>query len=351
MRVLFLQGQPCARTLKYARALAERHPEVRLAFAYQGVTLNEFYGEGDDLFERWFGLPIDGAREALDAVISTWRPDVIHHHNLPDTLAAVAIDLVDGAIPVVHDIHDMWSLRRTDYEDGLPEAVDPAGDEKAAIEGADAVIAISEQMVREIRARYAAPRRLLVYGNYATQIGPPPSAHPRADFVVYQGTLTNNDGHYDLRSILRELGRCGLTIDVYSRRPARSYRTLGARIRVRPRLTPSGLMNVIGRYGWGWAGFNATLNGRHLDTALPNKAFEYIACGVPFLCLPHAALADMARDWGVGLVVDRPQDAPEAIAGADRPALVAAAMARREDATAGANIGRLRGLYDELTGR
>ena len=107
---------------------------------------------------------------------------------------------------------------------------------------------------------------------------------------------------------------------------------------------------VIGRYGWGWAGFNASLNARHLDTALPNKAFEYIACGVPFLCLRHAALAEMARNWGVGLVIDRPQDAPEAIAGADRTALVAAAMARREDATAGANIGRLRELYADLTG-
>lgn len=110
-------------------------------------------------------------------------------------------------------------------------------------------------------------------------------------------------------------------------------------------------MHVLGRYGWGWAGFNSSLNGPHLDTALPNKAFEYVACGVPFLCLPHTALADMARDWGVGLVVDRPEDAAEAIAGADRTALATSAIEIRERATAGANIGRLRQLYAQLSGR
>ena len=349
--MLFVQGQPCARTLKYASALAERHPEVRLAFAYQGLTLDDFYGEGDELFEQWFRVPTIGAREGLDAAIERWRPDVIHHHNLPDTLAVLAIDLVQGAIPVVHDVHDMWSLRRTEYEDGLPEAVDPATDEKRAIEGASAVVAVSDQMAREIRARHRVSGPLLTYGNYATRVGPPPVADPRRDRLVYEGTLTTNGGHYDLRSIFRTLGEGGLALDVYSRRGGGSYRALGRRIRLRPPLTPSGLMHVLGRYGWGWAGFNSSLNGPHLDTALPNKAFEYVACGVPFLCLPHTALADMARDWGVGLVVDRPEDAAEAIAGADRTALATSAIEIRERATAGANIGRLRQLYAQLSGR
>ncbi|NNC91106.1 MAG: glycosyltransferase [Acidimicrobiia bacterium] len=351
MRVLFVQGQPCIRTLKYASALAEHHPEIRLAFAHQGLTLDAFYGEGDELFERWFPIPVEGARPALEAAIDRWRPDIIHHHNLPDTLAVTAIGLVDGAIPVIHDVHDMWSLRRTEYEDGLPEAVDPATDEKRAVENASAIVAISSQMAREIRTLHDTRSEILIYANYATQVGPPPAPNPRDRRLVYEGTLTTNNGHYDLRSILRTLGHRGLDVDIYSRRPTASYRSLGPRVRVRPSLTPSGLMHALGRYGWGWAGFNSSLNGRHLDTALPNKAFEYVACGVPFVCLPHAALAEMAREWGVGLVVDQPEDVGEAIAGADRKALAEAAVEAREKATVGANIGRLRALYERLSGK
>lgn len=348
MRVLFLQAQPCVRTLKYAAALRERHPEVRLAFAHQGRTLSGFYGEGDELFECWFDLPLVAPGPRLAAAIELWRPDLIHHHNLPDRLATVALDEVGGAIPLVHDVHDMWSLRRTAYEDGLSEGpVDGAGDERRAIEGADAVVAVSEQMAREILARYDA-RRMVVYPNYARRVGPPPLQGVDGGRVVYQGTLTTNDGHYDLRRIFTELGASGLALDIHTRRAAGAYRRLGPRVRLQPPLTPSGVMHVLGRYGWGWAGFNARLNGRHLDTALPNKVFEYVACGLPFLCLPHKALAELARDWGVGVVVASPEEARDALASVDRDALAAAAVKRRVEATVGAHVHRIVDLYRQL---
>ncbi len=44
MRVLFLQRQPCMRALKYAVGLRSAFPRMRLAFAYQGKTLSEWYG-------------------------------------------------------------------------------------------------------------------------------------------------------------------------------------------------------------------------------------------------------------------------------------------------------------------
>jgi Hexapeptide repeat of succinyl-transferase len=50
MRILFLQQQPCVRALKYAVALRSACPWMRLAFAYQGKTLGEWYGSGDELF-------------------------------------------------------------------------------------------------------------------------------------------------------------------------------------------------------------------------------------------------------------------------------------------------------------
>ena len=53
MRILFLQQQPCMRALKFAAALRAAYPSFKLGFAYQGKTLSEWYGSGDELFLRY----------------------------------------------------------------------------------------------------------------------------------------------------------------------------------------------------------------------------------------------------------------------------------------------------------
>ena len=107
LRVLFLQQQPCVRALKYAVALAG---QVTLGFAYRGRTLSELYGAGDELFDAWYPLGDDPAA-ALPAIVDAFAPHVIHSHNLPDALTVLALDTV--RLPVIHDVHDMQSLRHT----------------------------------------------------------------------------------------------------------------------------------------------------------------------------------------------------------------------------------------------
>lgn len=123
MRVLFLQQQPCGRARKYAVGLAQRAPEVALGFAYRGRTVSELYGSGDELFEGWWPLGDDPAA-ALPEILDDFAPDVIHSHNLPDALTVLALDETGGRVPVIHDVHDMQSLRRTPYENGFPEPAD-----------------------------------------------------------------------------------------------------------------------------------------------------------------------------------------------------------------------------------
>ena len=57
------------------------------------------------------------------------------------------------------------------------------------------------------------------------------------------------------------------------------------------------------KYDFGWAGFNDVMNKEHLDVALPNKAIEYIACGLPVLTLPHKTLSEFVEEHKVGLVI------------------------------------------------
>ncbi len=356
MRVLFLQRQPCIRALKYAAALRARHPGITLGFAYQGRTLTEWYGAGDDLFARWWKLPRFAPSSPLAAIVEDFAPDLIHSHNLPDLLTVLALEVVRGEVPVIHDVHDMQSLRRTPYEDGFDDPEDPLALEEAAVAGCDALVAVSQEMLDAITERYGAPRRSLLFANYALARDIAPAEAPehgddRPLRVVYQGSLSANGSHYDLRHAFEAIAAAGMTLDVYPNRDAPEYRELAARtpgMRVMDTLAPSALMRALPGYDVGWAAFNAGLNDAHLDTALPNKAFEYLASGIPVVSGPHRALADLVRREGVGVVVEDAADVPAALAAAGGAALRARVAERRAEFTVEGHIDALAGLYRDV---
>jgi glycosyltransferase involved in cell wall biosynthesis len=358
MRILFLQQQPCMRALKYADGLRRAYPWIRLAFAYQGKTLSEWYGSGDELFERWWKLgsePIEGLRAAREE----FRPDLVHSHNLPDSLTVIALELFGGRVPVVHDVHDLQSLRRTPYEDGFPEPDEPLALEQLAIERCSALVAVSEELLEEIHARYHVTAPTLAFANYALRrdlpsVLPPAerrNGHPPR--LVYQGTLSTNGGHYDLAEIFRAIVSEGLYLDVYPSRPVPAYAELAAELpglRVQTTLPPSRLLAALPAYDFGWAGFNSALNGAHLDTCLPNKLYEYVGCGLPVLTLGHRALSRLVGDGGLGLSLATLDDLVEQLSAVDVVELRRRVAAARFELTVEANIHRLTELYEAVAG-
>jgi glycosyltransferase involved in cell wall biosynthesis len=356
MRVLFLQRQPCIRTLKYAIGLRSARPDLQLGFACQGATLTGWYGAGDELFDPWWQLPTNPAAD-LQRVIEEYRPDLIHSHNLPDGLTVVALEVTDGRIPVIHDSHDLQSLRRTPYEDGFPELEDPLALERSAVEGSAAVVTVSDEMLEEIHTRYRVPERSRVFASYATArdlpaVLPPASRIPSGPVrVVYQGTLSTNGSHYDLRELFVALVAQGVTLDIYPGRPSPAYQELAdatAGMRCSEPLEPSKMLGQLAAYDFGWAGFNATVNGPHLDTVLPNKLFEYLGCGLPVLTLRHRALERFVGEHGVGLVLDSVDDLAGRLAEIDVPTLRTRVAERRPHFTIEGNIGQILDLYDAV---
>ncbi len=339
------------RTLKYAVALRAARPDVTLGFAFEGHTLSGWYGTGDDLFDRWWRLG------DLEPVVDEFRPDLVHSHNLPDSLTVLALEICGDRVPVVHDVHDLQSLRRTPYEAGFPEPADPLTLEKQAIEGSAAVVAVSDEMLDEMEARHAVPGRRLVFANYALGrdlpgVLPPPERRREGPFrVVYQGTLSTNGGHYDLREIFSALVAGGVRLDVYPGRPAPEYEELAAStpgMRCHETLPPGKLLEVLPTYDFGWAGFNATLNGPHLDTALPNKAFEYVGCGLPVLTLGHRALSRLVAEEGVGVTLESLDDVDRRLRELDVTGLRRHTAGARRRLTVEANVGRLVELYEAV---
>jgi len=353
MRVLFVQQQPCVRALKYAEGLAVRAPEVTLAFAYRGRTLSELYGAGDELFEAWWPLGDDPAT-ALAEIVDAFVPDVIHSHNLPDALTVLAIDAVGDRVPVIHDVHDMQSLRRTPYEDGFPEPADPLALERRAVEESAAIVTVSPELVDELAARYRLPRHVRAYANYVLGRDlpgelPPPRALDGPPRLVYQGTLSTNGGHYDLRELFAAIAAQGVALDVYPAREVPEYRRIPG-IRVLERLPVRELLRRLPGYDFGWAGFNAELNAAHLDTALPNKLYDYLGCGLAVITLRHRALRRTLREEGVGIALDRVEDLAAALAAADVDALRRRVAEARRRFTVEAQIGCIAALYREVAG-
>ncbi len=353
MRVLHLHRQPCIRALKYAAAIRARGEDLTLGFAYQGRTLTEWYGSGDELFDAWWHLPGRDPGDAVARVVDEFRPDLIHSHNLPDLLTVLALEAVGGDVPVVHDVHDMQSLRRTPYEDGFDDPEDPLELERAAVEGCDGLIAVSAEMLAELRVRHDLTAPVLLFANYALarDLAPsdahrrPAAAPPR---VVYQGSLSANGSHYDLRGQFAAIAGSGVPIDVFPNREAPDYRDLAARtpgMRVMGTLEPSALLRELPAYDIGWAAFNTGLNGAHLDTALPNKAFEYLASGLPIAAGPHRALRRLVEEEGVGVVVPDAGGLAATLAGADVGALRARVAERRHRFTVEGHIGDLLAFY------
>lgn len=361
MRVLFVQPQPCIRALKYAEGLRNEDGDIRLSFAYAGRTLSDLYGHGDERFHSWSRLDGDPAAQ-LREIVGAQGIDLIHSHNGPDRLTNLCIDLFGGTIPIIHDIHDLMSARDTTYEDGVSAADDPTNhrtEEKQAIERSDAVIAVSDEIL-EISCRhgYRLPEIAHVHPNYIPEHLIPenlPAIETRgADRpirIVYEGFLSSNGSHYDLREIFRRLAGEGLEIHVYPSRHNADYEGLAEEVpnvRYHGHLPPKALFPELTQYDFGWAGFNDTTNKIHLGTVLPNKLFEYIACGLPVISFPQAALRRFLTTQGMGIVIESIAGLGARLRDPEMIALRQEVRARRRDFTVERNIGAIVEIYRRL---
>ncbi|MCP4367182.1 MAG: glycosyltransferase family 4 protein [Deltaproteobacteria bacterium] len=345
--------------MKYAEGLTGKYDDVQLFFAYMGLTLTELYGHGDELFKQWFKIAPDPATQ-LQEIVNTYPIDLVHSHNAPDSLTRLFIDLFGGRIPIVHDIHDLLSIRRTPYQDGFNNRMSDEQiieEEKSSIECSHAVIVVSDEILRITSQAYQMPETTLVFPNYIPRRFVPQKLPEKSDAgpdrirMVYQGFLSNNNSHYDLSDIFAAIGKTGIEVNIYPSRDNPTYREFASdhpHIIYHNHLSPEALFPELTQYDFGWAGFNQTLNRRHIDTVLPNKCFEYIACGLPVVTFPHKSLKALLSAHNLGIIIEDVSKLWPALHDDGIELLRQNVIKKRHDFTVEAHIHKVRQLYEQV---
>jgi glycosyltransferase involved in cell wall biosynthesis len=324
LTILFLEPQPCIRALKYAQGLKLAFGgNIRIVFGYLYRTLNELYGHGDEVFDELVKLNPDNLEGDIKRLVNKFHPFVIHSHNAPDGLTVSAIEAVRSEVPVIHDCHEVLTLRETGYyasdDENTIRNMYPR-QEKIANERSDGRIYVTEGVRDYIQQRYDVdPSRDMVFYSYVNKSMVPSQLRRKLSekdgetHIVYIGTVTSiiKDSHYDLREIFREIADHGIHVHMYVSiwgAKDKAYQHLADEndfIHYHGHLDQKSLLQEIPQYDFGWAGFNVNRKNReHLDVALPNKVFEYIGCGLPVLAFPHNNLRKFLERYNVGLVFD-----------------------------------------------
>ncbi|MEK9735723.1 MAG: glycosyltransferase [Candidatus Nanopelagicales bacterium] len=308
MRVLFVQQMPCLRSWKMAHALKECGHSVDFA-------------SPDPAPYRPYGL---NPAEAYDQIAQVANPlqivslaekyDVVHVHNEPDEFTRYVLA---AGVPVVHDCHDLMSLRSDQY--------DPV-DEAIANRRADGRVYVSQYQRECAEERYGtAGKPTVLVRNLPTkrmidaERKPKLSAKDGQVHLVYEGGLHAHPSlHRNLGPLFIGLAGEGVIVHVYGMGNLEAYRWIeyatGSRVQVHRPVPTLDIIAEVSQYDVGLCAFTPNdRNRRHLDTALPNKLFEYLHAGLPVVCprvremaqfiaeRPHmGTIADDAKDVATG---------------------------------------------------
>jgi len=342
--------------------------ELSLWFGHAGYSLSELYGFGEGYFDKFLTLSTERVDRCISEIVGKYEPHIIHSHNAPDTFTVKAINAVED-VPVIHDVHEVLSVHKsgffgTDDEEDLQKY---NWEERKACEESDGQIYATGGIKEYIQDQYNVnDQNNIVFHNYASALAMPEhfkrklSAEDGDTHIVYIGCITSvvEGSHYELRGIFREIARHKLHIHIYPTtdsitRSNETYQKLASHnpyIHCHSHLNFKELLYEITQYDFGWAGYNNSMNGQHLDIAIQNKIFDYISSGLPVIAFPHETLQKFLERHGVGLIIKNVNELPQLIKEADVSSLKKRTLDARNRLTVEHNIPKLLDFYMRVAG-
>lgn len=318
LKILFVQRSACIRNGKMATALTARGHQVGLA--YQHETL-ERYGLSDDVYSDVIRLPRSTAiaKLAESLYVAGNEYDIIHCHNEPDQFTGTALGVFGGRKPVIHDTHDLISLRGQQGQSWHVRYF-----EHMAMQYADGLVFCSEEQLEQARGIHnPLGNKAVVIRNCVSEDHLPSEFLPKLTDtfdgfnIVYQGGLRVG-GYRDYRELFRELAEVqGLQIHIYPAFEVEEYEDLAEEvhhIHYHDPVRPDQLLTELTQYDAGIIPLNVDDTTREMKNAsLPNKLFEYLAAGLPIIARDLRQLRKFITQHECGILFNNVGDIVDGI--------------------------------------
>jgi glycosyltransferase involved in cell wall biosynthesis len=270
------------------------------------------------------------AAARIARVARSERADAVHAHDAA-MLAPGSAAARTGEAMLVYDSHELAT--EVPYRSRAWAAL-VAAVERRYVPRCDAVITVSDGIAERLQRRYGLPERPTVVRNLP-DLPPPRDAgiedlrttlgSDAAPLILHQGAVAADRGSETLVRSMRHvdgahllfLGAEGPYVDGLRR--LSTELALESRVHFQPPVPLGDLLSYSSQADVGVTLLEDTCENHRL--ALPNKAFEYIAAGIPVVASDLPELSRLIERYGVGWSAD-PAD-PVAVADALRQAIAA----------------------------
>src|SRR5262245_20609752 len=249
------------------------------------------------------------------------RPDAVHAHDAA-MLAPGWYASRRARARLVYDSHELAT--GVPYRSSRLWALLVSAVERATVSRCDEVITVSEGIARELQRRYRLDSLPTVVRNVPDLSPPDPGAPDlraslgidAAPLVLHHGAVAADRGCETLLGALQRLPSVHLLLlgaeGAYADGLRDLARRLGieGRVHFRPPVPLEELLSHSAQADVGVTLLEPVCENHRL--ALPNKAFEYVAAGIPVVASDLPELGALVREYGIGWTVD-PTD-PESVA-------------------------------------
>ena len=297
IRILQIGAHFCIRNVKQCRALKTK--------GYRVDALTNRISYGTDSYDNVFFYHDKRQFKNTLAQIKDWY-DIVQCANEPDWMVVEAYRL--NARPVIHDCHDLDAIRL-----GMPNL-----DEVRAFNMADGVIFVSKPIEKYAKDLHDYHKPSCVLYHYCNEgvVEYTEEDDAKRTGIVYEGGAnppqvadTTAFRYRSLHHIFQKIVNMGNELHAYigNADGYETYQDIGAL--VYPPTHYDEMMNGMIKRKWGFCGFNnEKLTEAQTNFTTMNKAYEYIAAGLPviFLGAPHQA--KLFKKYNISIELEKIED-------------------------------------------
>jgi len=279
---------------------------------------------------------LENAVKILDSVVDVW-----HVHNEPDWPVWVIRN--HSKKPIIYDIHDLRSQRNGKSEE----------QEDKAFEVANAYSCVSRKY-QEIAIKKGGPTKPSREILSCVPKGFYPTEKPKLyrGGLVYEGGLGElGTEEFPCRSwadVFKEILDLGIQVYAYTASPVHNPLNYKGVI-LMCGTSYAALIHELSMYEFGLVG--SPKADPMFDGALPNKMFEYMAAGLPMICMNAPDASNFLEATGMGVTVKDVKEIPDAMQYMRDHKYRARTWKNRWNWTMETQIGKVTKLYEEVTGK